>query len=782
MDNAELMRQIQAKYPGTPAPHTDPSSLDDDALIAALGSRYPKPTAPEVAEVPARADPVRSAVDWLQMAARTAVGAGTDIADLALMANPSNIARRFSEQVTEAVVPQETTMSDLIAPSQQKRPMFVQEPTVGEMATEGLDKIGFAKPETSTERYLDTIGRAVIGTKGLGVLGKGTMLAENMGRQLLSAAAGSGASEAAKQGEWGAGGQLAAGVAGALVPGGIANVVKNTIGGGSADLVYRLSEGGKRAQPLIDDGMRLAEQYGVDLTPAQISTGGAANAIENAARQSIFSRDAAFASDMKRADQYVSAINKTMEKISKGTSLATGETVRNNITRAVDDLDKSRNASAKIDFGEVDKLAGGAPIVPSNNVKRVLDELIDENSVGEASSGQAALSDVLQRVRNRRVEKTAPSSVVLPNGQPAIPAGEAVADMRASDLLKTRRYWSQIAGGQTTFSGALDRPIQQRAAARLLSALDDDIEAVGSQGGDLGDALTKANAKYREYSQRIKGVQKGPLSKLIGEDLTDASGNGFASVPEEKIMAGFSKLEPSQIKTVRGLIQKQDPEGWQAVKRAHIQSALEKAMETTGTEGAQQLPIRPARFFQALGAKTVDQNRLSAMMEPDELQQIDDLFKIGKRLGDRTGFNNSGTGPFQQLMGAISGLRSAGAAIAVGAGVGGVAGAITAPAAQAMTMRRVAAVMADPDARKAALDIARLPGTSPTALRAQKYLAGVMGSDNPAAMTAVAGGAVSQSGGESRDRPIAVRTPQEAKAYPRGTWVLLPDGTTEKVP
>lgn len=452
---------------------------------------------------------------------------------------------------------------------------------------------------------------------------------------------------------------------------------------------YNALAGGANAKPAAIEGEKLAQKFGVDLTPGQVSGGKSQLAVENLARQSIFTRDKVFETDMKIADQYAKAIGDNLDNLAKngGTTADAGAAIKKSVDSTLDRLSKRRARVADADFKEVDRLANGSPIIDPANYRNRLTSLIEENSVAPDGSDAYALAQAAKKLLEKADDNGA-----------------------AKNAIQTRRYLSQISGGQNSFAGSAGQPVQRRAAAQLLKALDDDIEAAAGQGGSLGDALKIANDRYRAYSQKIEGVKAGPVGKILGKDLVDVDGRGFASVAPEQIYEKFSKLPPQHIGVALKVL---SPEAQQQVKRAYVQKALEQAQMPTASGGAVQASIRPTTFVATLQRTPEDKRRIAALFTPDERQELDQLMNLGRRIGDRTGENTSGTAVMAQTMGVLEKLRSLSLK-----GLGEVAGA-------ALGTREIARIMADSGGRRALLKLRSLPPGSAEARKLAAYVGGL---------------------------------------------------------
>lgn len=446
--------------------------------------------------------------------------------------------------------------------------------------------------------------------------------------------------------------------------------------------------------PLAREGERLARATGVELTPAQVSGSRAMAMAENASRQSIFSREIAEAGDRKRVAQLADNFESVLERMTKQASspAAAGARVQEATKATVAKLEDVRARRAAQDFGAIRELTNGSAAIQPKSTSDLLKSILDEND-GIGTPGGDALANFARKqlantspkgggltASDRQVmaqlgirpgaeispqavamaEKAAPgiSKRIAEEGAPAFAPAEGNLDK----LMKLRAYLSKVAGGQAKISGENQ---DRRIAAQLLRSIDDDIEAAAEDlGGDLGGMLKKANANYREASQRIESVKASPLGKILGEDFAGALQTGeFNSIAPEKVMERLGRLKPTELGIVRGILEKEQPEAWAVFKRGLLEDALEKAKAFPPSDGANTAVLRPNMLLKHAG----DRKKLRAVYSDDELREIEDALDVARRLADRTGYNFSGTAAQQEvlsLMNKATDLSAKGAASA----------------------------------------------------------------------------------------------------------------------
>ena len=486
-----------------------------------------------------------------------------------------------------------------------------------------------------------------------------------------------GANKAAQVGVGGSVGGLSGGTlnrAGALL--------ENLVPSNAMATVTNFMGGKANKGQLAREGEEIAARTGIDLTPAQVNADPSMTMAENMARQSIFSRSMVAEGDKKRVGQLVEHLDRTLNGISKSGASPeiAGAQVQNAAKNVIKKIEDTRSKVAGEDFGRVEKLVNGAPVIKAQSFDDTLAKLIDENSVAPDGSGQAAISKALQSLRSK------------------VSSEEGLSDLRISDMLKTRRYLSQVSGGAATLAGATDKPMQKRAAAMLLKALDDDIEgSAGALGGEIGQALKQANGNYRAFSQQLESVEKSPLRTVLGEDLAGAVESGsFNTVAPEKVMSKLSGMTPTELGVTRRLLEKDNPEAWATFKRGYLESAIEKAKEMPASAGVNQPVMRPTQFVKNVG----DQKRLEAIYSPAEVSEINAAVNAARRLGDSTGYNFSGTAPAQEALGLMNRVTTAGLK------------GISEVGSMALGSRKLARLMNDNKGRAALLELSRLPPQS----------------------------------------------------------------------
>lgn len=466
----------------------------------------------------------------------------------------------------------------------------------------------------------------------------------------------------------------------------------------------------------------LAKETGVMLTPAQVTGSKPGQMAENAARQSIFSRGIANEGDRARIDQLKAYYDKTIQGISN--SDASPEIVGNQVRAAtnntIDGLKSWRDKVAAEDFGKIRAMTKGQAAIQPQSTNSLLQQIAEENSGIGTPTGDALANFAKKQLANVNPEAKALAGKVPEAAEAA--AMTAPAQGNLDKLMNLRSYLSKVAGGQAKISGDNQ---DRRIAAQLLGTIDEDIEAAGDTiGGDLGGALKQANARYREVSQQIDSVKMSPIGKLLGEDVAGAMQAGqFNTLAPEKVAERIYGMKGSEIRTIRGLLEQDQPQAWAAIKAGYLQNAMEKASKQAASEGANVSTFVPTKLVGELTAG--DARKLQAMFDPAELSQINNIIGVGKRLGDKTGYNFSETAPMGEALGVMNDLGQGAKQGLTMAAAKAVAGTV----APILGTRALAKAMTNAQGRATLLELQRLPAQFARARQLSAWLAANYGAN-----------------------------------------------------
>lgn len=560
----------------------------------------------------------------------------------------------------------------------------------------------------STAGKIGNVAGQIVASAPAGMLGKVAAPLQGL-RAAVAAGALTGAAGAATQPvldtDFGTGKLSQVGVGagtGALAGGvlsGLGSVAERLLPSNAIATVLNTVTGRAAKKPFAAEGEALARRTGVQLTPAAITGGKAHTMAENAARQSIFSRDAAFAADSKVAAQTDAYITGILGRIKGGSASAdqVGQQVQGAVRNAVSALAKSREKIAAQDYGQVRQLIGNGP----SPIRPV------------------ALADRLQGILDEFDSVPAKDAATVANWARTQMANLEPIANDLNKLIQTRRFWSQASAGKANIFDDVNPGLQRKVAAQMVGAIDEDLARAGDAlGGPVGDALKNANANYRRYSQAIDALERSPLGKLVGDDVADELG-GMArnAVPGEKAFARIKAMEPSELKLTAQFLGKQNPDALAAIKRRYLEDALDAARMAAPSEGANTVAIRGNTFINSLARTPRDVAKLRELYGPKELAEINDAFDVIRRWGDKTGYNFSGTAGQSEVLGVMNQLKDLtlrGTASVGGAALGG---------------REIARLMNDSGGRAALLQIKRLPPQSAKARELAAYISAIVAGD-----------------------------------------------------
>lgn len=473
---------------------------------------------------------------------------------------------------------------------------------------------------------------------------------------------------------------------------------------------------GANKKPFAKEGEELAERTGVRMTPGQVSGGKTQTALENMSRQSIFSADRAFEADQKVAGDTIRYLDRIMDNVTKNpaSEASIGTQIQAATRGAVVKIAEKRESQAAADYGALDKALGGRKFVQPDNAMAEADAIIRDyqNVAGPEAARIVKQAEAIKAQFGK-------------NG-----------GLSFTEAQRSRTYYGRGARGAANVFDEVNPDINRRIATRLFKAFDADIEASASRagsnnlgpgivpngyfkgqlgGGNQGivDAIRNANANYRRYSQLIEATESHPIARLFGDHVKLDDVLEFDKIPPETVITRLGQMKPTELGMVRNFMEKQAPEAWQQYKRLMIEKAVDAARTLPTSAGANTVPFNASQFVRTLGGDKPDKiKQLQAVFGASEMRELDDAFRVARRLGDNFGRNNSGTGPYNEAMSFFESLKSR--SVQAIASTGG----------EAMGLRKIANVMLHAEGRRALIQLSKLPPTS----RQAASLIGLIGS------------------------------------------------------
>lgn len=408
-------------------------------------------------------------------------------------------------------------------------------------------------------------------------------------------------------------------------------------------------------------GNQLAQETGVDLTPAQRSESRALKFLEQRARESIFSTSRVAESDLVRANQFQNYVQNIAGDVN---SAEFANNLQGNVTNFVRDLAAQRSKTGRQMYGEIDRLAQGQPVVRPTNLQAELDSIIAEAGTIEGGDvvRAAAQARKMQSTLGRHAEGTQ-NLIELPPGasREARKFAEQLQKERelaaqgytAQEALRRLQNYSPYSKG-TVFDD-VSKGYDEVLKRRVYGALMKDMEETAAQGGTLGDMVKQANAQWRAYSQKIDAIHQSALGKMVGEEFATDLLN-FNKVPPERVMDQFMSLRPSQAQYVAKFMSENMPDQLPRLRGAILQDAIAAAREVSATGGTS-LEMNPGGFLRALGL-TGNKRGGEAMQRlmhlfggegSESWGQMSRAIDVARRLADVSGKNFSGTSQANQF-------------------------------------------------------------------------------------------------------------------------------------
>ena len=206
----------------------------------------------------------------------------------------------------------------------------------------------------------------------------------------------------------------------------------------------------------------------------------------------------------------------------------------------------------------------------------------------------------------------------------------------------------------------------------------------------------------------------------MGDDLASDATGGFNTRTPAVVVERMNKLKPTQVSMLKNYLEKESPETLQMWRRSVVEDALEKSKQFPGSAGIDTPVLRP----EVLVTQLEKNPAVKALFPKGEAQAIADGINVARRLGDKTGYNFSGTAAQSEILNLFNQPIDA---IKQGGNVA--LGGLLKTATGAFGTRKIAQVMTNPKAREALFKLQRLPPGSAKARQAAAYLTALYNSD-----------------------------------------------------
>ena len=404
----------------------------------------------------------------------------------------------------------------------------------GASLDDALSMAGLPKPDNATERVVQDAAGAMAGAGGLvgagkALAGAGSSLAQGMGRtlaagpglQVASAATGSAASGAVRENGGGAGAQMAAGLAGALVP---------SVGPALAGAAVRGAlRGGEAGRQSTAERVAMFRGAGTEPTVGQATGGRVARATE-----SLFGKVPGGAGVIheyatKQADDMARAVQTLSDDLAPGASAATaGEAIQ----RGVQAFKGGMKAVQSRLYRTLDQHIPADTRIGVDSTSRALAEMTD------GVPGAQSLSKMFENSKVSGIEKA-----LLQDLDDAAQAG-AGAGLPYEAIKKLRTLV-----GNELADGRLLNDVPRAQWARLYGALSDDLgEAARAAGPDAQAAWQWANTFTKTQMERLE-----QLSGIVGRDSPEKifqatiAGTAEGNTVAQRVISALPKQERREV-------------------------------------------------------------------------------------------------------------------------------------------------------------------------------------------------------------------------------------------
>lgn len=396
----------------------------------------------------------------------------------------------------------------------------------------------------------------------------------------------------------------------------------------------------------VNEGEILEQITGISLTPAEKAQSKGLQMLENLARQSIVTADEVAKYDQKVARQGMASVSRLARQIAKpkkGAETIGGE-LQKASKQAADDLINMRRVQARNDYGLADELSQGKKVIERNKYVQELKNIIDEYKGSDSADAIAVVKQARDKLA-RAVETVAPKTgaIVDEAGQPIMTTagGQQMVKQSVKDAVSDRSFLGSASKGTGNVFKDIDKRLDQRIAGRLHKALTDDLMDAEALG-EVGEALQVANANYMKNSQTINALEASPLGKILGKEFDDAadaiSTGSFNSISGEKALKKIMSLEPSEIKMTMRQLDRINPALGDDVRAYVLRDALENSL-LPPSAGMQKNTMSFNKFMTNLKKNKIANYGLSSK----DADQLKDIVTTMERVGDRSGYNFSGT-------------------------------------------------------------------------------------------------------------------------------------------
>jgi hypothetical protein len=400
------------------------------------------------------------------------------------------------------------------------------------------------------------------------------------------------------------------------------------------------------ATPFARKGRRLSEQTGVKLTLGEETGLRSQMMVEAIGRRTPGGADLFYTFHQTQLRSSLSFLKTALDKFSpqKG-SFAVGDDVTKAFDSALDSATTIRRAQAAEDFGELHRVSNGQPLIPTNTLVKEIQQMVDELDVPGAGDATQKVVGQARQLLTSLIKDDAPTRLT----------GE-----QANRLLQ---IYTNAQRGTGVLLRDMDKAQSRFLSGRLKDALLKDVDTAVGEAGDAGtvaQALRAARDHYRINSAAVNEIADSTLSRLIG--------NGTRS--PEAIAEKLIGMQPSEVRSIMGLIDRGAPDTGNAVRRFFVESAVDAARHVAPSrQTASGVKFSSATFLKNL--PDLETMKAAGFTRP-QIVEVAKVAKVLERVSDKA-FEGSPTAFAGITWDAIRGVftlnpvavaRSAGAIIA----------------------------------------------------------------------------------------------------------------------
>ena len=395
--------------------------------------------------------------------------------------------------------------------------------------------------------------------------------------------------------------------------------------------------------PTGQKGTRLKEQTGIPLTLGEETGSRGILMVEGLASRMISAADEFFAFRQAQLRAAAVKLTETLDGVgAKFGDFEVGKAIIGAFDDAVAKARGIRRVQAELEFGELHKVSGGAPIIKPNNLVTEIDRIIKEFDLPGAGDAAQALVNKAKRLKDTLLapKVEAPAGAVAPETRVI----QGLSGDKSNRLLQV---YTAAQGGRGVLFKEMDKQQSKFIAGRLKDAFLRDIDdavAAGGQSAEVANALKVARDNYKANSAAINELGDSTLSRLIGNRTTS---------PEAIAEKFATKLAPSEVAASMAIIERQAPEAAQAIRRLFVEKAIASAREIPPS----QMQIGGIRFSAArfVNALPDDKTLRAAGYTRGELVEIKRVAKVLERVSDKA-LEGSPTAPLLLAWDVVRGL------------------------------------------------------------------------------------------------------------------------------